>query len=222
MIDTDAIYSLDALRQRFCRLWEQCALSQVDSSAVTVWDELVQHYNEPHRHYHTLAHLGYCMSQLDLVSSMLEDPAATEMALWFHDVIFKPGACDNEQNSADLFGRIAGAEFASDLVQRVSDLICATTHCNHPQSVDERYTCDIDLSSLGLPWDAFLKDSLDVRAEQAETSDVDFIPAQTRFLNGLLERPAIFFTEFFQARYETAARENIRRYIARMNKSGDD
>ena len=47
------------LAERFANLWRECANGQ--APAESVWQQLQQHYQEPHRHYHTLAHLAQCL-----------------------------------------------------------------------------------------------------------------------------------------------------------------
>jgi len=49
------------LAQRFCSLWQDCA----GAEPAQVWASLRQHYQEPHRFYHTLGHLAHCLGELD-------------------------------------------------------------------------------------------------------------------------------------------------------------
>jgi predicted metal-dependent HD superfamily phosphohydrolase len=72
---------------------------------------------------------------------------------------------------------------------------------------------DIDLSSLGLPWPDFLRDSHALRQEQAPLSDGQFHRGRIRFLEALLARPAIFHTDLFRDRCEAAARRNLSRHV---------
>ena len=64
-----------------------------------VWPNLSRHYAEPHRHYHTLTHIFRCLRQLDAAKSLIEAPDAVEIAVWFHDVVHDPEACDNENGA---------------------------------------------------------------------------------------------------------------------------
>ena len=72
---------------------------------------------------------------------------------------------------------------------------------------------DIDLSSFGLPWKRFWRDSQAVRREFDHLSDLEFMRAQRVFLNALLDREYFFGTTFFRARYEARARANIYRVL---------
>ncbi len=211
---------LHELRARFCKLWERCAPSDTMAAPEPVWTELIRLYSQPERQYHTPRHLCHCLQQLDLASALMEDPGAVEIALWFHDIIFEPDAPDNEAQSAALFRRAADKQFPQDCIDKVSDMILATVHCEPPQAQDARYLCDIDLSSLGFPWERFLEDSAAVRAEQTGTTDAQFYSAKIRFFSSLLERPSIFLTDFFRNRYERGARENMQHHIVQLGAQG--
>ena len=104
--------------------------------------------------------------------------------------------------------------------RRVYDLILITIHPEQPRSLDQEFMVDIDLSSFGLPWPAFRRDSNAVRNEYAHMADERFYPAQIRFLRALLARPSFFFTEFFRNRYEQTARSNITRHIEELSALG--
>ncbi len=98
---------------------------------------------------------------------------------------------------------------ASPLVDDVERLVLVTQAGQVPGRVDESYMVDVDLSSFGLPWEPFLADSLAVRAERPHLTDQQYAVQQSRFLNSLLERDAVFATDFFRKRYEDVARARI-------------
>lgn len=200
------------LASRFEALWKRCAGN--DSEAPAVWTSLRQHYAEGHRHYHTLAHIGHCLMELDAAGSRIEERDAVELALWFHDVIYLPDRDDNEAASADFFRCAAGPRMAEALVDEVCEMILATLHVEQAYSGATAYMVDIDLSSFGLPWEAYLRDSDALRREQRGIPGVDFYQSKLRFLDSLSARPAIFQTEFYRQRHEQSARDNIARYSA--------
>lgn len=212
--------NLDMTRERFTALWNRCLVPGVSAPALPIYEELVRRYSEPHRHYHTPEHIGHCLRQLDLAAQLMDDASAVEMGLWFHDVIYDPEASDNEQKSAELFASLADDDLPADFRQSVHDLIMATIHPEEPKSVDEQFMVDIDLSSFGLPWGTFQRHSEAVRKEYAHLSDQRFYPNQIGFLRSLIARPTFFFTDFFRARYEVTARENIGRHIEELRARG--
>jgi predicted metal-dependent HD superfamily phosphohydrolase len=175
---------------------------------------------EPHRRYHTPVHIAHCLNQFDLARDHMDEPDAVEMALWFHDIIYDARANDNEVQSAKYFVERCGDSLDPDFTSRVRDLIIVTIHKELPASNDEKFMVDIDLSSFGLPWDRFLKDSEGVRDEFPHLSDEEFYPAQKIFLDSLLERKHFCFTRFFRERHEQTARDNITRYLESLSKRG--
>jgi len=156
---------------------------------------------------------------MDSVIPELQSPDAVELAVWFHDVIHEPGATDNEARSAELLRQVAGKHMAPGRIERIEELILATTHLETPKRPDARILSDIDLSSLGAPWPRFLDDSAALRAEQPDVPDADNRREKQRFLGSLVERDAIYYTDSFRERYESAARRNIQRYLDLLARS---
>ncbi len=54
------------------------------------WRALQNAYAEKHRHYHTDEHIAACLHHLDVTWHLAENPVEIELALWFHDAIYKP------------------------------------------------------------------------------------------------------------------------------------
>ncbi|MEC5408535.1 hypothetical protein VOM14_23570 [Paraburkholderia sp. MPAMCS5] len=194
---------MNRTQARFVALWSRSG----GAHAGNVYAELARCYAEPARRYHTLRHVRRCLRDLDLARGSIPDPDAVELALWCHDVIYVPGARDNEQNSAVWFrcraeGRIAGCE-------RICAMILATTHTGVPAGLDARFACDIDLAVLGAPRGRFREDGELLRAERPELDDRAYDRHERAILGGLLARPRIYQTDFFHARCETRARSNV-------------
>jgi len=206
-------------QDRFVALWSRCC-GQNDA-AESLFKGIEASYGEPHRRYHTGAHIGHCLRQFDRARDEMDDPDAIELALWFHDIEYDPAASDNELASAKRFRQSAMGLMGSDLIEQVYRLILATVHASVPHMPDEQYVVDIDLSSFGLPWDEFSRDSQNVRNEFPDLSEREFAKKNSGFLEMLLRRPSVYSTEFFRERLEATARENMKRQIALLNGSGD-
>ena len=211
----------ERLATRFPALWARC-LERSEQEGADALNQLLHLYAEPHRHYHTLGHIRHCLNEFDPASALMDHPDAVELALWFHDAIYVSGAKDNERRSADLFREYSRQRADAALQQRIDALIMATTHSEAPRQRDEQFIVDIDLSSFGLPWEAFMRDGQRIRAEFPHLEDQDYYSGHLRFLRRLHNRPSFFFTDRFQQRYERAARENIRRLIADLSMRGYD
>src|SRR5579871_998988 len=115
---------LDELQARFRR-------ASLDAGAVGSCDdvflELVARYGEPHRHYHTLAHVGACLVWLDWFAGSAVHPEEVELALWFHDTVYALGDADNERRSAELArARLTALGVRGEAVERVVNHVEAT------------------------------------------------------------------------------------------------
>lgn len=208
-------------KQRFIDLWSKCQIaSGAGGDAHDVYAEVLAYYSEPGRHYHTPKHIEHCLRQFDLATSEMDDPDAVEMAIWFHDLVFDITADDNELRSARRFVELAGDSMDSQFKTKVYDLILATAPPRQPKTKDEKFMLDIDLSSFGLPWEEFVRDSTAVRQESAQLSDEKFFPGQRAFLESLVSREHFYFTDFFRSRIEETARNNIRRHLKSLREKG--
>ena len=203
---------LGSMRERFVALWRRNLPSGAEDRAEAVWRAVEAHYSQPHRHYHHLGHLAHCLRHFDTVADRLVARDQVETAIWFHDVVLEPGRADNEQRSADYFRELAGAVMPADFVRGVVDLILYTTHRTPPADLDHQFLCDIDLSSFGSPWEAFLANSKAIEAEFPGTRD-EYVRCETSFLEAMLRRPRIFMTDFFHDLCEARARDNIQQFL---------
>jgi predicted metal-dependent HD superfamily phosphohydrolase len=203
---------------RFSALWQACSAVPADGHAV--WRVLSGHYAGPGRYYHNLQHVWHCLGELDLAGDRVPQPQQVELAIWFHDIVYDSTRSDNELRSAKLFTELASQVMHAGWVATVSALIVATTHRHPVQGDIEAWVVDIDLSSFGLPWEAYRADCEALRREQAWQPDETFYRNKRRFLHTLLARPYIFSTEYFQQRLEARARDNITRYLDELSAQG--
>ena len=205
-------------RERFLDIWARCGGEEEDR----IFDEIETHYREPHRHYHTTAHIVFCLDELDNVSADVKQSGAVlqqdavELSIWFHDVVLEIPGTNNEQKSAQLFLEVSDGRLDNDLRNRVHDAIIATPHKTSPDVLESQLTVDIDLSGLAQFWSEFVADSRLVRAEFSHLSDKEFNVGQGKFMKSLLDRASIYSTEFFLGTHEATARKNVARLIDKL------
>jgi predicted metal-dependent HD superfamily phosphohydrolase len=169
-------------------------------------------YAEPQRHYHTLQHLGECLSAFDAVQTLAEHPHEVEMALWFHDAIYEVKGHDNEQRSADWArDALLAAGVPGESARHVHDLVMATRHTAVPSGRDEQLLVDIDLSILGAERMRFDEYEQQIRKEYSYVPGFLFRRKRKEILLGFMERPAIYSTPHFHDALEARARDNLRR-----------
>jgi len=112
---------------------------------------LVSAYSEKHRAYHTVKHINHCLAELDRNRAAFDNPDEVEVALWFHDAIYRTRSNSNEVDSAEWaveFLTSKGA--ATSLTDNVEKLIIATKHDVVLNCNDEMLLVDIDISNVGL------------------------------------------------------------------------
>jgi predicted metal-dependent HD superfamily phosphohydrolase len=173
--------------------------------------QLLAAYAEPQRHYHTLQHLSECIALLDGAIEQAKAPGEVEVALWFHDAIYRPQAKDNEGQSAHWASRSLAACGVEDaVVDRVRALVMATCHEAAPVDPDQQLLVDIDLSILGAPEDRFAEYDRQIRAEYRWVPGVIYRFKRQQVLKSFLDRRSIYLTPDFQSKFETRARANLR------------
>jgi predicted metal-dependent HD superfamily phosphohydrolase len=192
------------LETRWTNLWERLG-GRGDS--ISAFNDLTARYSEPHRAYHTLAHIEHCLAEFDAVRPLAADPDAIELAVWYHDAVYDPKAADNEQRSAALaFDAIEHASLPASLARSVAELIVATKHRELPTDGDAQLLVDIDLSILGQSEERFDEYERQIRKEYERVPEEQFVAGRAKILQSFLDRPTIYATQFFREKYEAQAR----------------
>jgi len=195
--------------------WNQTwrLLNMVDPPGLA---ELLTRYQSPGRAYHNLKHLEECFWHCDLVQEKLEQPCDVMLAIWYHDAVYDTHANDNEARSADLATeQILQITSDRSLAERVATLIRATFD-HQGEGSDTAYFIDIDLGILAAPPDRFWEYESAIRQEYAWVAEDVFRRERAKILDRFLHRTSIYATEFFQTRWEQAARDNLTAAIARL------
>ena len=187
---------------------------------------LIPRYGEPHRRYHTWAHVAHVFSTSEQIS--WDRSIQLSLAIFYHDAICDPLAKDNEERSAALLvdeGKRFGvpesvlAESAA-LVRLTANAGAALLGRDRDlgHSVRDRASVllDADLSILGQSEDVFDAYEDAIQKEYATVPDDLFRPGRRKILVDLLARRTIFFTEHGRKLWEEAARENLTRSVARL------
>ena len=171
-------------------------------------------YNEPHRRYHTLEHIGACFRHLSSVERHADHPHEIELALWFHDVVYKIFSSTNEEDSAELAGSFLAVNAANaDCIERIKHLVLITKDHSAPQTLDAKLMLDIDLSILGSPPEEYEKFEKGVREEYRRIPGFIFRPNRKKILRSFLDRSQIYYSRYFSEHLEAQARENLTRAI---------
>lgn len=178
---------------------------------------LLEAYEAPDRRYHGLPHIRHCLAELDTVRDACPELPAIEASIWFHDITYEPPRPDNEERSAQVAMDVLPAMgMASNILQRVRELILDTKHNRKPETLAGQFMVDIDLSGMGQSQERFDEDGRNIRIEYGHVDDLTFNKGRIALFERLLARPAIYFTTPFHDRYESAARANMTHTIQRL------
>ncbi len=170
---------------------------------------LVERYNEPHRYYHTLAHIDY---GLKVYKELMAEPLPVlEFFAWaYHDAVYDSTQSDNEQRSADVFMRDAlNWGFPMSSCDRVTELILAT----HPSAEPISVVNDIDLSILGAAPELYDTYVQQIRKEYSWVEPEVWRKGRTAVLKQLMHRSKLYITPEFEGAFTLPAIENISREL---------
>ncbi|MEU4566486.1 metal-dependent phosphohydrolase [Micromonospora sp. NPDC023956] len=196
-----------------------------DTDALTRAGEgLLARWREPHRHYHTVAHLTAVLDVIDAYAGHADRPDLVRLAAWCHDAVYDPRATGdaNERDSAALAGTLlttlgtpAGA------VAEVRRLVLLTAgHAVADDDRDGALLCDADLAVLGADPQRYDDYAARVRREYAHVPEPAFRAGRAGVLAGLLALPTLFRLPAPAARWEAPARANLTRELAVLRSLG--
>jgi predicted metal-dependent HD superfamily phosphohydrolase len=189
------------------------------ASADRVLAGLVRAYVEPHRQYHTLAHIADLLQLLHEHGGIADGDVVT-LAILFHDAVYDPSRQGNEAASANLAReQLTFLGFPLQTIIKVESYVLATQHdASVPAAgdADLLVLLDLDLSVLAAAPDRYRAYAQAIRLEYAVVPDELYRPARRRVLQGFLARAQIYQTQRLRALWEAAARANLSNEIAAL------
>ncbi|MDG4794227.1 metal-dependent phosphohydrolase [Micromonospora sp. WMMD1082] len=198
------------------------AAGATDAVAVdTAGDELLRRWREPHRHYHTVAHLTAVLDVVDRYASTASRPDLVRLAAWCHDAVYDPRAPGdrNERDSAALADALLtraglpGAEVAE--VRRL--VLLTAGHAADPADSAGALLCDADLAVLAAPEPEYDRYARAIRREYAHVPEPDYRAGRARVLSTLLALPALYRVPALAAAWEALARANLTRELTTLH-----
>lgn len=202
---------MTALKENF-----QSVLSAYSSTSLiaTYWEEVLKHYNDRSRHYHSMQHLENMFSDLNEVRSNIRDWNAIIIALVYHDIIYKPLSGTNEEESASLASRrLHHINVPAEKIEKIEHLILATKKHIGSADDDVNYFLDADLAIFGKGPDLYDDYATAVRREFSIVPDFVYKPGRKKVLNHFLSMHPIFKTDFFRNRFAEQAKINLEREL---------
>jgi len=170
---------------------------------------LKSNYSESVRSYHNLTHLEALFSFFDTYENDLAHPNEVAFAIFYHDIIYKIGARDNEEKSVEAaVVELTKLKIDSSAIGRISNLIMATKHHN-AITEDEKWMVDLDLSILGQAKDRYESYAQNIRQEYRKIPSILYKRGRKKVLQHFLNKDFIFQTDVFRNKFESTARINL-------------
>ncbi|MFG2927720.1 HD domain-containing protein [Streptomyces achromogenes] len=202
---------LDALRRRFTRALEAARAPGGGPDPAPYADNLLARWQEPQRHYHTVAHLTAVLDHVDTLERYAADPDVVRLAAWFHDAVYLPERSENEERSARLAERaLPEAGLPDAKTAEVARLVRLTVgHDPGADDLDGQVLCDADLAILAAPPSAYAVYTAGIREEYHFVPNDAFRDGRSAILRQLLGLPRLFHTPYGREHWEATARYNL-------------
>ena len=189
-----------------------------------VLEDLRSRLAEPHRAYHGQAHVDAMLERFRAAHETFHAPETVELAIWFHDAVYEPGAVDNERRSAALLRRALGGLVASALLEAAELMILATEHHSIPPGLPTSLTADLaafldlDMAVLGAPPAEYDRYAAGVAREFVPVvGEAAYRQGRAAFLRSALSAGTpLFHTGPAQETLERPARANMLRELDEM------
>lgn len=176
-------------------------------------------YEEPHRMYHTLAHLTLTFKVAGTLAFLptgvasrrisLETWAKSILALAYHDAIYEIGSKQNEYRSAMLAFDTLSTWLPMEIAQEISQSIrqAVTLSIGVEASPLLKLVHDADFAILSSPQPIYRTYVDDIRGEYEQVPDEQFYPGRRTFLMDAIAH----------LNYSNIAPQNLREATARDN-----
>jgi len=176
---------------------------------------------EPHRRYHGQAHVDALLAALDLDRAAFRWPEAAELAIWFHDAVYRPGATDNERRSAALLRDALGGLAPTEVLDVAEAMILATERHRLPPDLppgwagDVAAFLDMDMAVLGADPPGYDRYARGVADEFVPVvGEAAYRTGRAGFLRRTLSADApLFHTAPAREALDARARVNMRREL---------
>ena len=185
---------------------------------------LIGIYTGPDRHYHDLRHIKTMLALAEEHAGEISDRKSVEAAIWFHDAVYDTRRADNEPESAKFAMELLTGAAAEERLEFIAAMIRASGKHGIPASMqgtaakDCALFLDMDLVILGSPAAEFDAYERAVRLEYSWVPEEGWIMGRSQVLRSFLARPFIYATPQFRKSHEAAARSNLTRSLARLER----
>ncbi|WP_246147051.1 HD domain-containing protein [Seonamhaeicola marinus] len=193
-----------------------CKYGASEKNANALWKEIENQYSQKHRYYHNLSHIENLLILAESCKERIKNFDAVLFAVWYHDIIYSATKKDNEVQSANYAQeRLTSLNLEKGLIETIKTLIISTQ--KHEiiltENNDNALLLDMDLSILGSSWEDYHKYLKNIRKEYAIFPNFMYRKGRKKVLQHFLERDTLYFTAYFQSKFEAQARKNLNKEI---------
>lgn len=200
------------LETQFCSVLNELNFSEIEIQ--NHWAYLSKAYSKSSRHYHNLEHLEDMIRNFFHYQKEIESPIEMQLAIFYHDVIYKVTRKDNEEKSAELAMEIFTK---TKINSNILNEMIMSTKFHDAKTSDEKWMVDFDLAILGKSWSEYEEYTKKIRKEYKIYPDLLYKPGRKKVLLHFLEKERIYLTEEFFHQFEKSARSNIEREIKNLS-----
>jgi predicted metal-dependent HD superfamily phosphohydrolase len=214
----DTMEGVSDLQEEWAATVRAAGATADDDSVAAAGAELLNRWQEPHRHYHDAQHLAEVLAAVDDLATDAADAPAVRLAAWFHDAVYEGRPGEDEQRSADLAREVLGGlGVPAPRSEHVADLVQMTLHHDPaPGDADGAVLCDADLAILAADADRYTRYVRAVRAEYEHVPESMFRTGRAMVLKALEAMPRLYRTTTGRQRWEEAARANLARELGEL------
>ena len=182
--------------------------------AEKLWKEIEDTYSSKSRHYHTLQHLEMMLTALGPIKKQIADWDTLAFTVFYHDFVYISSRRDNEIKSAEkAIEKLKTLGYPTEKVLKCGNQIMATKGHRLEIDPDTNFLTDADLCILGSSWETYLKYTEQIQKEYTFYPEILFMIGRRKVLNHFLDMNRIFKSDYFFARYEQQARQNIEKEL---------
>ncbi|MXN90776.1 hypothetical protein GR160_06015 [Flavobacterium sp. Sd200] len=159
-------------------------------------------------------HLQNMCYELQIVKPLIADHDTVMFALFYHDIVYKATAKNNEEKSAEKAIEVLNfLNYPEEKKLLCAQHILATKSHDTSSNADTNFLLDADMSIPGKPWPEYEAYFKAVCKEYAIYPDFLYNPGRRKVLHYFLSMDAIYKTPEFKDRYEKVARTNIEKEL---------
>jgi len=193
-------------------MWQSiCTNIGLEKHSKTLLIYIKNNYSESHRAYHNLSHIYTLLKITEQYKSEIENEHMLELAIWYHDIIYRATRKDNEVKSAEYALDVLLESIVPSLeLEYLKSLIVSTKkHEYLIDNFDNRFLLDIDLGVLAASRDTYTQYASAIREEYRIYTNFLYKKGRRKVLKHFLEREWIYFTNAFRDLHESDARANL-------------